>query len=380
MGKLTLKKLIQNLILLFISCLFVVVILEAALRIMKDDKYYVWDPYLKVTFKPLPQLFPGIIGESHYYVNSEGFRAEEIPEVVKLKIITLGGSTTECVYLDQKEAWPYLLQKNLSEQLNNPVWVGNAGKRGMTTYEHIVQTSILLKQYPDIDLILILPGVNDLQRRFGSKNNYKPKKLNQDVYLKAFDRTPDYNPNFPFYKKTELWRSLSKLRYLFIDAKSQLDSEGEILQKWRQNRKAAKMILNELLDLEQSLNDYEKNLLKIIDIANQHNVRLVFITQPVIWYKGMPKELEDLCWFGGVGNYQNEKGKEYFSIEVLEKGMRLYNARLRKICKEKNIFLVDLEDKLPKDTTVYYDDCHYNENGSRIVAELISAEVEKILK
>lgn len=379
MPRISPKKILQNSALLIISCLFAIVILEIALRIMKDNKYYVWNPHLKVTFKPLPELFPGVKGESNYSVNSEGFRAEEITEVVKLKIITLGGSTTECVYLDQKEAWPYLLQKNLSEQLNSTVWVGNVGKRGMTTYEHIVQTSILPKQYPGIDFILILPGVNDLQRRFGSKN-YKAKKINQDLYLRAFDRTPDYNPDHPFYKKTELYRSLSKLRYLFIDAKSQLDSEGKIFQKWRQNRKAAKEILNELPDLKESLNDYEKNILKIIDIANQRKVKLVFITQPVMWYKDMPKELEDLCWFGGAGKYQEEKGKEYFSIEVMEKGMRLYNERLRKICKEKNIFLVDLEDKLPKDTTVYYDDCHYNENGSKMVAELISKEMVRILE
>lgn len=250
----------------------------------------------------------------------------------------------------------------------------------MTIYEHIVQTEELLKQYPDIDLVIMLIGINDFQKRLTLKDKHKPTEIDQKTYSRAFDRMPDFNPHLPFYKKTELWSSLSKLKYLFIEVKHEQDTEGKNLSVWRENRRSASKILNELPDLTVALDEYEKALRRIINITKQHNVRLVFITQPVIWYKDMPKELEDLCWFGGVGNYQNEKGKEYFSIEVLEKGMRLYNARLRKICKEKNIFLVDLEDKLPKDTTVYYDDCHYNENGSRIVAELISAEVEKILK
>ncbi|MDO8550524.1 MAG: hypothetical protein Q7S39_10305 [Ignavibacteria bacterium] len=85
MGKLTLKKIIQNLILLFISCLFVVVILEVALRIMKDDNYYVWTPNLKAILKPLPDLFPGIKGESRFLVNSDGYRGDDIPEDVNYK-------------------------------------------------------------------------------------------------------------------------------------------------------------------------------------------------------------------------------------------------------------------------------------------------------
>ncbi len=380
MGKLTLKKIIQNLILLFISCLFVVIILEIALRIMKDDKYYVWNPNLKAVLKPKPEIFPGIFGESRFIVNSDGFRGDEIPEKANCKIITIGGSTTECVYLDQDEAWPYLLQNYLNKSLSNSVWVGNTGKSGMSTYEHIAHASELLRQYPDIDLVVMLVGINDFQRALTMKNNYKPGAIDRRIYTRAFDRTPDYNPDLPFYKKTELWQTLSKLRFLFVEVEHKQDAEGNSLQDWRDNRKAAKEILNELPDLTQSLNDYEQNLKKIIHITSQHKIKLVFITQPVIWQKYLPKELQDLCWFGGEGNYQIEKGKEYLSIEALEKGMRLYNEILRKICEEKKIFLIDLEDKLPKDTTVYYDDCHYNENGSKIVAGLISTEVEKILK
>jgi len=380
MAKPLIKKILQNLILLTISCLFTLLILEIALRIMKDDKYYIWNPNMKATLTPLPNLFPGITGESRFIVNSEGFRGDDIPETVDFKIIAVGGSTTECTYLDQEEAWPYLIQKNLSQSLNKSVWVGNAGKSGMTNYEHIVQVEELLKQYPDIDLVMILIGINDFQKRLSLNNNYKTLQINQKIYNRAFDHLPEFNPDLPIYKKTELWSSLSKLKYLFIEAEHEQDSEGKTLQTWRENRQSASKILNELPDLTVALDNYENALKRIIEITAKHKTKLVFISQPVIWHKGLPKELEQLCWFGGVGNYQSQKGNEYFSIEVLEKGMNLYNQRLKKVCEANSIFLIDISDKLPKDTTVFYDDCHFNENGSIVVAELISKEIKKILE
>ena len=52
------------------------------------------------------------------------------PLRINYRILTLGGSSTECLVLDQTEAWPQLLQDRLNETNKYQVWVGNAGQSG----------------------------------------------------------------------------------------------------------------------------------------------------------------------------------------------------------------------------------------------------------
>jgi hypothetical protein len=75
---------------------------------------------------------------------------------------------------------------------------------------------------------------------------------------------------------------------------------------------------------------------------------------------------------GGAGDFGPSRGKEYYSVEALSEGMRLYNERLLAVCKAEGAECVDLASMLPRDLTVFYDDTHFNEGGSRRVAELLA--------
>ena len=81
----------------------------------------------------------------------------------------------------------------------------------------------------------------------------------------------------------------------------------------------------------------------------------------------------DLLWMGGVGNFQEEKNHTYYSPKVLNDALEMYNDRMKTFCSDKPLIkFVDLASQLPKDTSVFYDDCHFNESGARKVAEIIS--------
>ncbi len=96
------------------------------------------------------------------------------------------------------------------------------------------------------------------------------------------------------------------------------------------------------------------------------------MTQPVMWKPGLSKPLNDLLWLGGIGNFQQEEGKEYYSVEALAIGMRMYNENLLKTCQMRQVECFDLASLLPKDITVFYDDAHFNESGAEKVAEAIA--------
>jgi hypothetical protein len=75
-----------------------------------SGKYYPWLPNLHRIFRPDPNIMPGVQGESNFIVNSQGVRGDEFSPDDDYRILAIGGSTTECLYLDQTEAWPYLVQ------------------------------------------------------------------------------------------------------------------------------------------------------------------------------------------------------------------------------------------------------------------------------
>jgi len=82
--------------------------------------------------------------------NSLGFRGEEMPkEVGYTKIITVGGSTTECFFISEDKAWPQVMQTELRK--NHPkTWVNNAGLNGHSSFGHLLLLKdVVLKQKPD---------------------------------------------------------------------------------------------------------------------------------------------------------------------------------------------------------------------------------------
>jgi hypothetical protein len=67
-----------------------------------------------------------------------------------------------------------------------------------------------------------------------------------------------------------------------------------------------------------------------------------------------------------------ESHPSYYSSEALATGMQKYNDTLLNICQERHLECVDLSSILVKDTTVFYDDAHFNESGARKVSIVLS--------
>jgi len=368
---------IYSLILAFFSVTLALFLCETGLRFLSfhPKYYYVWPPYFHSTLKPLSDITPGIKGESRFIVNSKGVRGDELPSDSRYKILALGGSSTECTFLDQAEAWPFLLQKRLTQAAGGRVWVGNAGKSGNTTRQHILQMKYLLPQFPDIEAVIILPGINDLTTMLSrdKRHNLNKDEPEEELLMLAFSLIPlSRKSDLPFYKNTALWQACKKIRYLIFSAGEGQDIYARQYITWRRHRENAKTIINVLPDMSQALEEYSRNINAMIDIGRQKGARLIFLTQPVLWKPGLSKDLQGLLWLGGVGNFQKEEGKEYYSVDALAEGIEVYNRVLLRICKDRRVECIDLASMLPKDATVFYDDCHFNEDGSQKVSEILS--------
>jgi lysophospholipase L1-like esterase len=294
--------------------------------------------------------------------------------------LAVGGSTTECLYLDQAEAWPYLLQQKLNENTRTGrVWVGNAGKSGLTTRENILQFCYLFTKFSDLDAIIVLVGINDLSLRLKQDEDYDSHFLerpdfDEQLIPRAFSVFPIEDAPV-FFKRTALWDSARRLkRSMFRQAQNVQDDSGKIIIKWRELRRNAKAIRQKLPDLASALEEYARNINRMIDMGRNKSIRLIFLTQPVMWKPGLSKELSDLLCSGGVGNFKEEIESEFYSVEALATAMQIYNEKLQEVCRLREVECFDLASRLatPQDTTIFYDDCHFNENGAKEVADAVA--------
>ncbi len=338
------------------------------------DKYYVRHPSIHSVFNPYPGTMPGVSGASHFITNSGGIRGSELSANDNYRILVFGGSTAECLYLDQSEAWPQLVQDRLNQNDKKlSVWVGNVGKSGNTSREHVLQFRYLLAQYPNIDTAVLLVGGNDLNLRLARGDGYTPDYLAQPGMLSllmrdAFRVLPQRNPNMPYYKQTAIGRMLDTLQQSQIELNTSAaieveDNVGKIYNNRRKERKNAP-IQATLPDLTSGLGEYSSNLNSIIDLAQAHHVRLILLTQPSMYRSDLTPAEKDLLWFGWSSGR-----KFYYSVEAMAEGMLKYNQKLLEICQQRQVECVDLASMLSKDTTIFYDDLHFNENGAIRVAK-----------
>lgn len=342
-----------------------------------QDRFYVWPPHFQSTLRPNPDILPGISGEAIFKINSAGIRGEEFTTGQTYRILAVGGSTTECLYLDQTEVWTSLLERKLSEAKHKAIWVGNLGRSGRNTRHHLLQLKYFLPQLPKIDAVLILAGVNDLHIRL-SDLEYDPdttaRPTFEDDYMRAaFAFAPPALPAY-HYKRLGWWRMARTFKDNYLtEVKAQpiQDSTGETLSQWRRYRHHAEEIVDAIPDLRTALEEYRRNLNAIVDLAQQRAVRPILLTQPTLWRSGMTQEDTDLLWMGGIGSFQLGKGHKYYSASTLDKIMQQYNETLLDVCRQRAIDCIDLARTLPKDRTVFYDDVHFNETGAQKVAELL---------
>jgi hypothetical protein len=111
--------------------------------------------------------------------NALGFRGTEMPVNLGnyLSIITVGGSTTECIYIPEGKTWTDLLADKLRKNFV-PLWVNNAGYGGHSTFGHnILIQNYISKIKPKV--VLFLVGINDVNRAEPVDNSREPELQKQ---------------------------------------------------------------------------------------------------------------------------------------------------------------------------------------------------------
>lgn len=348
-------------------------LLEGVLAATAGSKYFIWPANIKAEFQPAIGVMPGISGVQIFSTDEDGIRSTSERKPDGRNILAIGGSTTECLYLNDHSTWAALLEKKLNSDSETPVWVGNAGRSGLNSRHHLFAMDRFLPQFPEVTDVILLAGVNDLSVALGTQESFSVEEIlashrfrkvsfSNDVTEK--NRLVDYLDIRNYHIHYLLSRSL----YILQNKGDIQDAAGSSYVRNRQKRMNAEKHL-ELPQLTSALQEFERNLEFIAKTCSNRHVNLILLTQPSVWSDSISSELEALLWMG-----EGTAGK-YHAPDNLAYGMNQFNEVIRNVAERHSVMLIDLAVELPKDTTVFYDDCHFNLHGARSVADIIHQEL-----
>lgn len=338
-------------------------------------------------FHTADAVMPGVSGTARFRVNSLGFRGSEPPPGSRLRVLAVGGSTTECSFLDESEAWTGVVEAGLrAARPGLAPWVANAGVSGRTTRDHLVQLERLLSRPPRFDVLVLLVGCNDLLLRLAQEDAYDPGFLGAEgarehLLGRAFELLPrSEERRHGLRARIALWRLAGLLRARLREAPArETAGAGLHYAGLRAKRAACAPKRDTLPDLGPALLEYRRNLEGLLALAERRGVGVIACTQPALWQTDPRPEDEALLWMGGIGSFEVNAYGGYHTARVLAEGLEAYNGVLRAVCAERGVECVDLAALLAPSTASFYDDVHFNEAGARRVGELLVPRVLALL-
>lgn len=269
-------------------------------------------------------------------------------------IVTVGGSTTQCFYLDDSKTWPALLEAKLRAKDPN-VWVGNGGIDGHTTRGHILfMKEVIAKIKPKA--VILLVGVNDLGLSLSEE-----KRVNGS---QADTNKPSWAVRYFG------WSRLFQILYTW---KQVLFDKATMVNRVSASDFALKPLMEQLPPLPADLSamlpqleEYRSNIKEIIRLGRESNVRLIFMTQPLV-----ADDTEH--WQGVEGAFYWVKRTNFkLSAASYWRLLDVYNQTLKEVCTEEQVECFDLASAVPHSEDYFYDIGHFNERGAELVADKVA--------
>lgn len=301
-------------------------------------------------YEPDANVMPGVFGKALSTINSQGVRGPELPaNRTAYRILCVGGSGAECYYLDDAEAWPAVLGEVLSAQGPRPVWTGAAAvsQHGLAQHARFVAESPLVAE---MDCLVVLAGVNDLLQ-----------------CLLGLDAVRDL-PG-PLWYRSQLIDLAQESWNARLGMGLVIDADGSRIALARLGRQIPERKLND----RHMLDDYERRLRQLIAAAEARHVRLVLVTQPVLWDDFLSATaLRRMRW---ARVYPYPRPWDQLKPGPLRAWINRYNERLLRMAQECGVPCVDAASGMNGVEMYFYDDFHLNEAGCQGLGQRLAEAI-----
>lgn len=347
------------------------------------NRFFTFPPNTQFSLTINPEILPGVSPASAFKVNTLGLRGRE-PAGEPKRILVLGGSTVENIVQNEANVWTAKLDARIAETAGNgTVWVGNAGRSGITSFENLIQLRHLDDIVQNVGMAIVLIGFNDMAYGFRNANRDEVEKVSEvERYQRTFFVVQGDKRAFP--RNLALYRLfVSVRRWANFALRGETpvggfrpDPDGYMrwLADTRREQMAATAQVDTPPDLTPFLRQFHDNLAAMAALAARKGVDLVLVTQPVAFRPNQSETLRGTYGWSGLVDVPLKDGsrrKFYYSPGALHAMMSLYNATTLQACVDLKLTCIDLSEKLPPDTAYFYDGLHLTDLGNAAVADAV---------
>jgi len=326
-------------------------------------------PHMKLETEAEPGL-PGLTGRHRFTTDNVGLRGDSLAQPKppnEYRVFMIGGSTVECLYLDDSEAVTTVLQRSLARIAppGRTVKVYNAGKSGDRSDDHI---SMLVHRLVHLqpDLVIVMLGFNDLR-----------------ISLAGFDfRHFDPRPAFT----TAPAPPPLKLSDFVVLGATEFQVGRRVFYAVKRVRPRTALEVQETIALRSTVGDaarratqapvsaraphgdtaaFRHNVESLVGISRGQGVPIVLVTQGYTW--GSPDTVTRRWhWMLAVGDTAYPEAGMIHGLDEL-------NDITRSVAREQAVPIYDLARLLPATSQLYYDDAHFNVAGAKLAGESLAA-------
>ena len=370
------KKVICAIVLLAFACLAVVTEKVLALRthnrinltgIKRSIKLREFNPLYRDVLTPDQEAMRMADGlaqkEFVLRVDRQGFimpsRVHDRPD---LTIAFLGGSTTECTFVDEDNRFPYLVGRLLERQTHFKVNSYNAGRSGNNTLHCL---NILLNKVVNLkpDIVVLMENINDLAILMYEKTYWNTNPSRSAIIEKP--------PNFQTVRK-DLEQTFHLVRDLtFPNLSRELKKIFPSGPKATGDEFHAVRGKNITIDQDLLVREFSLNLQTFINICRARGIMPVLMTQP-----SRLTESPDPLIQRSMDQLEASQGITYAAFKG---AFDRLNQTIRDLGAKNQVLVIDLAKEIPPVKENICDVAHFNDQGSRLVAARITADLAPVI-
>ncbi len=302
-----------------------------------------------------------------FSVDRDGFiEPSSVHATPQIKIVFLGGSSTECFYVSPEERFPYRGGRLLERQLGMSVNSYNGGVSGNhSMHANVLLAAKVLPMKPQV--VVLMEAMNDFGTLLLTGSYW-----NDNPYRSMIVQEPPQRSGSRWHEFTRGLRSV---------VRSALPSTSSVLsQAWRRLFHQESATADEFAAirgvvlkprLEPMLNEYAASIRTFVRTARAFGIEPVLMTQ-AHRLTANPDPAIKLAF----SKLERDNGVDYETY----RGILLeFNDAMRKVAEHEQVTLIDLERLIPQNREFIYDSVHYNATGSRRAAEIIATRLAEVI-
>jgi hypothetical protein len=286
----------------------------------------------------------------------------KIHEHPDLNMVFLGGSTTECTYVDENLRFPYLSGRLIEQQMHLKVNAYNAGLSGNNSLHSL---NILMNKVVNLkpDIVVMMHNINDLailmyEKSYWNSNPSRSPIIEKKPNFKTVGR--DLEQTFHLIRDITFPNLTRAIKGIFPSGRKTNGDEFKAVR--------GKKIT---IDRDLLVREFTLNLQTFISICRARGITPVLMTQasrltdhpdPLI-----KKMMHSLEVSQGI-TYGEFKG----AFDRL-------NQTIREVGAKNGVLVIDLAQEIPPVKENISDVAHFNDQGSRLVATQIAAQLTTVI-